>query len=326
MQAVALVAVIVVVRHILAGNFALKMLVEETEFIADHHAAFGDDLWRERVIVIGCDIEVIRHRNIKTACRTHAEHRREETGLAFSRQGKCKPGRTQNRHATEFKYGARAGARLLVFIERHFVHFHPPGRIVALATREQYVLEFGHVGRSKTHTARFASQSARFVFVVDVFGSAGAVIKLIRCLRRVELNTRARDLGVAFDLHFTGLLRVDDSFAFDDGTGATQFSVARQRNFCLGRAFNRVGVADSRRVVGFRAGIGQSTRPLIQVGGLRIVLRNRSRGGCVGVGLRRCAHVGAGYVEPLRFRRAGMRDLRTKRGRHGGDQREQLRL
>ena len=58
--AVAMVAVLAVMRQVLTGNFALKMLGEEAEFVAEHHAALGDDLRRECVVVVRRDIEVVR--------------------------------------------------------------------------------------------------------------------------------------------------------------------------------------------------------------------------------------------------------------------------
>ena len=121
-------------------------------------------------------------------------------------------------------------------------------------------------------------------------------------------------------------MRIDDRLTLDDGSGAAQLGVACHREFRFRRPFDRVCVANGGGILRLRAGIGERSGPLIQISGLRIVLRWRLMGVRLGRCMRRGAHFGAGNVKPLRCRGARVRDLRTKRGRHGGDQREQLRL
>ena len=254
-QARTAVVHLLVVGHQRVVDCRLEVVVEEPGLGVEHDAALGHQTGRQRKVVVGRDVEVVRDREVEAAGRAHAEGRHEEAGAALTAHGEGEPRGAEDGHAHEVQRGVRARCRLVVLVDLELVHLDEPGFVVALAGRDLGVVKDGRFTRDEADVLRAAADVARRIFVFGVRHVARARRDLEAHGRTREGGALARDARVANGLDFVGFLRVGDSVALEDGAGAADLRVAVKVELVFGVAFDAVGGHEARGVrVGRRAG------------------------------------------------------------------------
>ena len=90
-QARTAVVHLLVVGHQRVVDCRLEVVVEEPGLGVEHDAALGHQTGRQRKVVVGRDVEVVRDREVEAAGRAHAEGRHEEAGAALTAHGEGEP-------------------------------------------------------------------------------------------------------------------------------------------------------------------------------------------------------------------------------------------
>ena len=220
-------------RHDVIDELAGVIGLQIAEFVFQHQTALHHQVRRDRVVIVRRDIPVVRHRDLDTFQRTHAECRREKTALSLLADREFKPRHHHHRNAAEVERRSRAFRCEIPLIKVEPVHIHPPGVVTLRAGRDTGFRHRDVGSVNKVHLIRAAPETSRAERVVRLRHRAGfrinAVIRLIARKYGAVLGKQ----HVSLRFHLVSHLRIGDAVALQGRAAAADFRIADQMKHVL---------------------------------------------------------------------------------------------
>ncbi len=133
-----------VVGQILSEQRAFACRQQVPKAGAELEAPFGQDARRERQIVIGCEVEVIGHLNIRAGALALAEIGYEQPALACLCNGKGNVGQRQDRNIFELELDAACRPKPFVHVQPDLIGQELPVCFVFRAGGIGHLIQFHH--------------------------------------------------------------------------------------------------------------------------------------------------------------------------------------
>ncbi len=244
-----------VVREHLRVEIAVVVLLQITELLRELQSALFHVTRREREVVVGREIQVVRNSELGSALPGSADQGRKKARLALVIQREVKGRRGDDAQSFEIHAGAARGPHVAREIQLQLVGPHQPAVVARLAGGEEAVLDSVLIFAQEFH--RFGLPAGRDRWLTRLCtrceGKVGLLEKAGRILDRIPQRGSAQCVAVALKAHAAEGFDVFACFVIRQRIGPdrqvplTQAGVALRSRVLSRNTFDAVRVQDNRQ-------------------------------------------------------------------------------